>query len=459
MMGGAIGLESEEGKGSTFWFTIVLEKRPAELISAPAPMADLAGVRVLVVDDLDTNALLVTSLLKNWGCRSATAFDGATALERLHEAVREGDPFSAALLDKLMPGMDGMELGRRIKESPELRDTRLIMMTSHGERGDGARTSQLGFAGYLTKPLRQAQLRECLALVLGREGPSAGATAPALVTRHTVAESRGRRMRILLAEDNVTNQLVALKILEKLGYRADVVANGREAVAALRDIPYDLVLMDCQMPELDGFEATRQIRDPASPVRDHGVPIVAMTAHVMKGDREKCLEAGMDDYLGKPVRPPELASVLERWLANRPDPSAADVPSAVPAADPPQPSAPVFDRAAFLARVMDDEELLREITGLFLADAPVQLETLAAAVASGDCTLAGRTAHTIKGSSANVGGEALRETAFEMEKAGKAGDLAALQSLLPRIQERFARLKEAMEQDAGADDAEQPRAA
>jgi PAS domain S-box-containing protein len=449
LMGGAIGLESEEDRGSTFWFTVVLGKRPAGQIPAPAPLADLAGVRVLVVDDLHINALLVTTLLKSWGCRFATAVDGEAALDRLREATRDGDPYEVALLDKLMPGMDGVELGRRIKESPELRDTRLIMMTSHGERGDAARISQLGFAGYLTKPLRQSQLRECLALVLGRGDSPMAASGPALVTRHTVSESRKHRVRILVAEDNVTNQLVALKILERLGYRADVVANGREAIAALRDIPYDLVLMDCQMPELDGFEATREIRDPETQVRDHGVPIIAMTAHVMKGDREKCLAAGMDDYLGKPVRPEELAVTLERWLGARDGSAGADADRAAPAGpDSSQTAVAVFDRAAFLERLMGDEELLREVTEMFLADLPMQLEGLAAAVGSGDCQLAGQQAHAIKGASANVGGEALRETAFELEKAGKTGDLIALKILLPEVQERFFRLKEAMEQDA-----------
>ena len=446
LMGGTVGLESEENQGSTFWFTAVLEKRPAGELAAPAPLADLTGVRVLVVDDLDTNALLATTLLRSWGCRFAAAADGEAALAQMRDALREGDPYAVALLDKLMPGMDGVELGRRIKESPELRDTKLIMMTSHGERGDAARVTQVGFAGYLTKPLRQSQLRECLALVLGRGDSPTAAHGPGLVTRHTVAELRKQRVRILLAEDNVTNQLVALKILEKLGYRADVVANGREAVAALQAVPYDLVLMDCQMPELDGFEATRQIRDPNTQALDHRVPIIAMTAHVMKGDREKCLAAGMDDYVGKPVRPAELAAALERWLSAR-DGAAAD--RAAPAGpDPPETAVPVFDRAAFLERVMDDEDLVREIAELFLADLPVQLGRLAAAVDSGDCRLAGQLAHGIKGASANVGGEVLRETAFEMEKAGKAGDLVALKTLLPEMQKRFARLKEAMELDA-----------
>jgi CheY-like chemotaxis protein/HPt (histidine-containing phosphotransfer) domain-containing protein len=446
LMGGAVGLESEERQGSTFWFTAVLEKRPAGLLPAPEPMADLVGVRVLVVDDLDTNALLVTALLKSWGCRFATAADGETALARLQEALRAGDPFGMALVDKHMPGMDGVELGRRIKESPELRDTRLIMMTSHGERGDAARVTQAGFAGYLTKPLRQSQLRECMALVLGRGASPLAAPGPALVTRHTVAESRKHRVRILLAEDNPTNQLVALKILEKLGYRTDVAANGREALAALQHIPYDLVLMDCQMPELDGFEATHQIRDPESSVLDHRVPIIAMTAHVMKGDREKCLAAGMDDYLSKPVQPAELAAALERWLAKRGGSAGDDAERTAPAVmDSPETAAPMFDRAAFLERLMGDEDLVREITEMFLADLPVQLEGLAAAVGSGDCLLAGQLAHGIKGASANVGGEALRDTAFELEKAGKAGDLAALKTLLPEAHERFARLKDAME--------------
>jgi PAS domain S-box-containing protein len=446
LMGGTIGLESEEGRGSTFWFTAVLEKRPAMPLAAPAPMADLAGARVLVVDDLHTNALLVTTLLKSWGCRYATAANGEAALDQLRQAVREGDPYDVALLDKLMPGMDGMELGRMIGRSPELRNTRLIMMTSHGERGDAAQISQLGFAGYLTKPLRQGQLRECLALVLGRpDSPMAG-RASGLVTRHTVTESRKHRMRILLVEDNSTNQLVAMKILERLGYRADLAANGLEALAALRGAHYDLVLMDCQMPELDGFEATRRIRDPLSPVRDHHVPIIAMTAHVMKGDREKCLAAGMDDYLGKPVRPEELATALERWLGVRGGPAGASADGTAPASpDSPASAAPVFDRAAFLERVLGDEELVREVTEMFLADLPVQLERLAEVVGLGDCPLAGQVAHGIKGAAANVGGEALREVAFEMEKAGKAGDLVALKALLPRTLERFARLKSAME--------------
>jgi PAS domain S-box-containing protein len=317
LMGGVIGVvspstpfrEDGEAAGSTFWFTTVFEKQDARQIPEPTPMSDLGGVRVLVADDNDTNRLLVTTLLKRWGCRFEEAEDGEGALDRLLEATSGGDPFDVALLDMLMPGMDGAELGRRIGANPAFRETRLIMMTSLGERGERARLAELNFAGYLTKPLRQSQLRECLASVLGRTKPAVTVQGRRRVARCTEGRSIKRGARILLAEDNVINQLVALKILGKLGYRADAVANGLEVIKALETIPYDLVLMDCQMPEMDGFEATRAIRNSKT-----DIPIIAMTANAMKGDRELCLGAGMNDYLSKPVKPAELAAALERWL-------------------------------------------------------------------------------------------------------------------------------------------------
>jgi CheY-like chemotaxis protein len=214
-----------------------------------------------------------------------------------------------ALLDMLMPGMDGVELGRRIKEGPDLRDTRLIMLTSMGVQGDRARFTELGFAGYLNKPLRRLQLRECLAMVLGRVEQPAAMPSQHLVAGITESVSHKRGVRILLAEDNTINQLVALKILKKLGYGADAVADGHEAIKALETFPYDLVLMDCQMPEMDGFEATRAIRN-----MKIDIPIIAMTANAMKGDRELCLAAGMNDYLSKPVKSADMAAILDRWL-------------------------------------------------------------------------------------------------------------------------------------------------
>ncbi|MDD8024884.1 MAG: response regulator [Acidobacteriota bacterium] len=447
MMGGTIALDSEEGRGSSFWLTADFEKRAGPPAAKPQAAGIPAGARILVVDDNATNRLLVKAWLKKWGCRFDEAVDGPAALALLEKGVQEGDPYLAALVDALMPGMDGWELGRRINESPALRGTHLIMMTSMGGPGESRPLAGAGFTRCLAKPLRPALLRESLARVLGspETAARAGGPAPAAVKRSG---------RILLAEDNATNQIVALKILEKLGYRAEAVANGREAVEALRTIPYDVVLMDCQMPEMDGFEATRRIRELGPDAPASRVPIIAMTAHAMKGDREKCLAAGMDDYLSKPVRPEELAAVLEHWL-NRPEtdsPTEASAPAAAPApaADSASPDVPVFDKAGFLARLSGDEELARTISGVFQSDMPAQIEQLAALVAAGDGTAAGRQAHKIKGAAAGVGGEAMRATAFEMEKAGQAGRLDDLRILLPELEARYARLREAMDKDLGS---------
>jgi CheY-like chemotaxis protein len=314
MMGGTIGLQSPavprtdgEAPGSTFWFTAVFEKRAADQTIVSPPDVDLGGVRILVVDDNNTNQLLLTTLLGKWGCRFDEAMDGQMALDKLRGAVREKDPFSVALVDMLIPGMDGAELGRRIKDSPEISSTLLIMMTSMAGQSEKGDLAALGFAGCLTKPLRQMQIREGIAAVLGRCAGSTPSSVRASGTPDPVPSKAGAR--ILLAEDNAINQLVALKILGKLGYRADAVANGKEVIHALETLPYDLVLMDCQMPEMDGFEATRAIRN-----LKMNIPIIAMTANAMKGDRDMCLEAGMNDYLSKPVKSSELGAALERWL-------------------------------------------------------------------------------------------------------------------------------------------------
>jgi PAS domain S-box-containing protein len=333
MMGGEIGVTSEEGKGSTFWFTARFEKQTAEAVhhlaslrSAVHQRPDLTESRILVVDDNATNRKLLMTLLKHWGCRYELAVDGESGLAQLVDAAKTGDPFRIALLDQEMPGMDGTELGRRIKSDPQLSTTIMVMITSLGQRGDAGKLEEIGFAGYLTKPVRQAQLYDCLELVLAKNGATHGTAQLAgkmvqpspkgIVTRHAVAESGRSGIRILLAEDNVINQKVAQHMLKTLGYKADVVADGREALRALELINYDLVLMDCQMPEMDGFEATTLIRCETSPVLNHRVPIIAMTANAMKGDREKCLEVGMDDYLAKPVKKEELAEVIERWFIN-----------------------------------------------------------------------------------------------------------------------------------------------
>jgi len=311
MMGGEIGVESEVNKGSTFWFTASFEKQQGRMLPVIEPRADITDVRILVVDANATNRLLMTTLLRNRGCRIESASSGETALTHIRTAVELNDPFTIVLLDQQIPGKDGMELGRRIKADPMLAKTLLIMVKSLTLRGDVATPNKQGFAGYLTRPIRESRLFDCIALVLER---GADHLQNETVTRHTVAEQVDQGFRILLAEDNVLNQKVAQAQLHILGYKTDLVANGLEAVKALELIDYDLVLMDCQMPEMDGFKATEIIRDSSSKVINHAVPIIALTANAMAKDRKECLASGMDDFASKPLKKLELAELLGKWL-------------------------------------------------------------------------------------------------------------------------------------------------
>jgi PAS domain S-box-containing protein len=436
LMGGEVGVESKEGKGSEFWFTTRLARQPeGEQVKAPPP-ADLRGVRVLVVDDNAASREILTVRLASWGMRPAEAPDGPSALQALCRALEAGDPFRIALLDMQMPGMDGEALGRAIKAEETIKDTRLVMMTSLGRRGDAKRLEEVGFAAYFTKPVRQSDLFDSMAAVLAGEAIRRVAS---VVPRRSTREMWRDNIRILLAEDNIINQQVAVAILKKLGLRADAVANGAEAVEALKDIPYDLVLMDVQMPEMDGLEATRAIRCPRSAVLNRNIPIIAMTANAMPGDREECLGAGMDDYITKPVTPLALAEVLEKWLTqtHKQKPVAgAPAGKTGPAGGP-----PVFDKQALMSRLMDDEDLVRTIVSAFLEDMPKQISALREHIDQGKAAPAGGQAHQIKGAAANVGGVALSAVAFEMEKAGQAGRLDEIAAFMPELERQFGLLR------------------
>jgi CheY-like chemotaxis protein/HPt (histidine-containing phosphotransfer) domain-containing protein len=447
IMGGEIGVVSEEGQGSEFWFTTRFAKQ-AEHERNIAPPPEIRGVHVLVVDDNVTNREVLTAQLLAWGVRLEEAPDGPLALQAIYLAREAGDPFSVAILDMQMPDMDGATLARIIKADEKLKDTRLVLYSSLGERGDARRMQEIGFAAYLIKPARHWEIIDCLSTVLA--GPAVTQQAQSIATYHTIREMGRGGVRILLAEDNITNQQVALGILKKLGLRADAVANGAEAVKALETLPYDLVLMDMQMPEMDGLESTQCIRNPQSAVRNHQIPIIAMTAHAMQGDREKCIGAGMNDYLTKPVSPQALVEALDKWLPKEPAAAATKQAIGEPEEVVPVPAkeseVPVFDKADMMARLMDDEDLARKVAGGFLEDIPRQIEVLKGYLEAGDAPGAERQAHSIKGASANVGGQALRSVAFTMEKAGKAGDLESITARLPDLEVQFARLKAEMEQ-------------
>ena len=318
LMGGEIGVESQEGKGSTFWFTITFEKQPLDKGVTPVVLGDLEEMRILVVDDNSTNRHIFGEYLKSWHCRYEEAESAKEALIKLNTATDEGDPFKVALLDYCMPEVNGETLGKQIKADIRFKDIVLVMLTSIGMRGDTERFSKQGFSAYLVKPVKQSQLFDCLGIVTSKllNCEVEEVSKQHIVTKHSIYEKKRKKARILLVEDNAVNQKIAINFLEKkLGYYTDVADNGKEALEPLMNNDYDLVLMDCQMPHMDGFETTRLIRDISSPVRNHKIPIVAMTANAMEGDREKCIDAGMNDYISKPVTLDSLAKVIERNFA------------------------------------------------------------------------------------------------------------------------------------------------
>ncbi len=314
MMGGQIGVKSTGHQGSTFWFTVVLEKKSSQKLPEDMVSKDIRGKRILIVDENETNRSVLKEMLEPWECLYEEASNGKMALEMLEQAQTKGHPFDIAIFDMQMPEMDGETLGKRIMQRPELKNnTALVMLTSLGLRGDVKRLKKIGFSGYLNKPVKMSDLNSCLKTVIGKKTMYPANDPSKIVTKYTIRENEKRHVRILLAEDNDINQKVAMNILKKLGYKADIAVNGMEAVNALEKDSYDLVLMDVQMPEMDGFEATKTIRNPDSKVRNHNIPVIAMTAHAMKEDRQRCLDHGMDDYMSKPINPEELSKKIEKW--------------------------------------------------------------------------------------------------------------------------------------------------
>lgn len=344
----------------------------------------------------------------------------------LREAAEEKQPFALALIDMGMPDETGLELGVRIKDDPVIAETRLVLMTTQGARGDAQMARQAGFHGYLTKPILQSDLYDALLQVAGTDAPDR------LITRHTAQEQPQFSGRILVVEDNATNQRVAAGMLRKFGVEIDLADNGRQALERLHDVRYDLVFMDCQMPEMDGYEAARRIREPASGVLDRRIPIIALTAHAMAEDVKKCLEAGMDDHISKPVSLAKFRRALGRWLTEAAETLDGQTsPDRVPSVSSAQ--APVFDVEQLRSLLEGDEQLLHEIVDGFLSDLPVQLDALTSALDKDALPKAAELAHAIKGAAANVGAMRLSELAAEIEQSAKCGESGQVKAILEEL--------------------------
>jgi signal transduction histidine kinase/CheY-like chemotaxis protein len=434
MMGGRMWVESEVGKGSTFHFNLnLLRAKPVAAGGAMPEPSVLQGIATLVVDDNSTNLQILDELLSHWGMKPTLAENGKRGIEILEHTSATGAAFPLILLDSQMPDMDGFTFARHVKSDPRFKGAIIMMLTSGGERGDASRCRDLRISAYLVKPIQQTELLEAILTVLGHKTEASG-QRPGLVTRHSLREDR-RHLRILLAEDNPVNQMVASRLLEKMGHTVMVVGNGREAVMMLEKQEFGLVLMDVQMPEMDGFETTRVIREKEAATGKH-IPIIAMTAHAMKGDRERCLAAGMDGYIAKPIRPAELLAGIEGFT-RRPGP-APRKPLALPEED-------CIDWQAAWANLEGDRNLLSELAVVFLDDLPQQMEAIHQAADKMQGDDLERFAHRLKGSVGNFAAKPAFEAAFRLEEIARQGDLQHAPQAVSALESEIQRLKDALE--------------
>ncbi|MEP7153305.1 MAG: response regulator [Nitrospira sp.] len=452
LMGGKVGVRSQLGQGTTFWCTATFQKQ-AVCPPAIVPSVELTGRRILIVDDNESNRTILHHLVSGWGMLDDQAHDAVEAMQRLNQAAANGTPYDVAVLDMLMPGKDGLQLAQEIKSHPQGAGVRLIVLTSLIQPGHAERARRAGFNAYLTKPVRHDQLQGCLRVVFGlQQAPVAtkvetglsGGALPALITRHTLAEQR-TRPRILVAEDNLVNQKLAVRMLERLGYQPDIVSNGNEALAAFEREVYSAIVMDCQMPVMDGYEATRHIREQEQqphPARDRAhIPIIALTANAMQGDRERCKAAGMDDYLSKPVKIDDLGRILHRWM---PLPTVEDAPPPVPPREMSKSDASIFDASTMLTNIGGDIELFDQLIRLFLDRHPTMVQDIELAISQADSVALERAAHSMKGTAGNLCAPDVVLLASQLEATGRLGTLDDAPALVIQLRRTIQQLVEVL---------------